>query len=192
MNRADCQAHLSESRCILSGPTSRSCQCRTCHIIQPNRLNISLPSSHFAPHPPTQTSPRLISLSCFQSYGRPGQFVSASTAVSSAGPQSLQRGKHSAPTDRSHDSACASAFFCARLWIHVCVCVWGRGGVEAAGCPLLNQPCRVDSAHRALRAVNNNVSAKGSQTQPARWRQSLPPPAHIKSTYRTGDRGRWI
>lgn len=30
--------------CILSGLTSCSCQCRTCHIVKPNRPNISLPT----------------------------------------------------------------------------------------------------------------------------------------------------
>lgn len=139
-----------------------------------------------APNPLPQPPPGWL-LFCFQSYGRPGQFVSASTAVSSAGHSDCSAVNIQHPWI-GHMTLHVWVLFCARLWIHVCVWGW----VEAAGCPLLNQPCRVDSAHRALRAVNNNVSAKGSQTQPAGWRQSLPPPAHIKSTYRTGDRGRWI
>lgn len=137
--------------------------------------------------PPHPNLPQADFYLAFSLSGRPGQFVSASTAVSSAGHSDCSAVNIQHPWI-GRMTLHVRVLFCAPLWIHVCVWGW----VEAAGCPLLNQPCRVDSAHRALRPVNNNVSAKGSQTQPARWRQSLPPPAHIKSTCRTGDRGRWI
>lgn len=152
----------------LRGQLLPSCQCRTCHI-QPNRLNISLPLSQFNPptptHPPAYPPPGWF-LSCFQTYGCLAQFVSPSTAVSSAGHSDCSMVNTQQPWD-GHVTLHVRVFFCA-------VVVGG-----AAGCPLLNQPCRVDSAHRALRAVNNSVSAKGSQTQTGRWRQSLPPCLHI-------------
>lgn len=179
VNWADCQAHLSESRCTLSEPTSCSCQCRTCHIIEPNRLNISLPSSQFNPSPPPTDPPPGWFLSCFQTYGCPGQFVSPSTAVSSTGHSVCSAENIQHPWD-SHVSL--HVLLCARLWIRVCDC----GGLKQQVVP-----CSVDSVHRALRAVNNRVSAKGSPTQTGRCRQSLSQPAHIKSTYRTGHRGRW-
>lgn len=163
VDQADCQAHLSERCHVLSEATSCFYWCWTCHPTQQAQIFSSIV---------TVQPPRRI-ISRFQGYGRLGQFVSLSMAVNSAGHSDCSAVNIQPPGIVMW--LCAAV--CVHLWIHVCV------REKAAGCPLLNQPCRVDSAHRALWAVNKRASAKGPRRSqkrggvktPARQRKWLPP-----------------